>query len=67
LRNIVGSFKSAITKWAYKNGCDKFKGQRNYYDRIIRSDKELFQTRKYIQYNTLNWEIEKTTPKNINL
>jgi len=30
--------------------------QRNYYEHIIRNDKELFEIRKYIEYNPLNWK-----------
>ena len=30
--------------------------QRNYYEHIIRNDKELFEIRKYIEFNPLNWK-----------
>ena len=30
--------------------------QRNYYERIIRNEKELYRTIEYIKYNPLNWE-----------
>jgi REP element-mobilizing transposase RayT len=29
--------------------------QRNYYEHIIRNEKELYELRKYIDYNPLNW------------
>lgn len=30
--------------------------QRNYFEHIIRNEKELFEIRKYIEYNPLNWK-----------
>lgn len=30
--------------------------QRNYYEHIIRNDKELYKIIEYIKYNPLNWE-----------
>jgi hypothetical protein len=44
LGSIIGQFKSVATKRIRKEGCLNFKWQRNYYDRIIRNDKELTQT-----------------------
>jgi putative transposase len=32
--------------------------QRNYYERVIRDEKELFETRQYIINNLLNWEMD---------
>jgi REP element-mobilizing transposase RayT len=57
LGNVVGSFKSGITKWAHKNGYKDIKWQTRFYDRIIRNEKELYQIRKYIQHNPLRWEM----------
>jgi len=67
LGNIVGSFKSAVTKWAYLNGYKKFKWQRSFYDRVIRNENELFQIRKYIELNPLAWDIEKNISENLEL
>ena len=33
--------------------------QRNYYDRVLRDNKELDAARKYIFYNPLQWEMDK--------
>jgi len=41
--------------------------QRSFYDRIIRNEDELYQIRKYIQQNSLKWELEKESPENIDL
>ena len=55
---IVGQYKSRVAKQI--NHLRKTPGgpvwQRNYYDRIIRNDKELRAIRKYIADNPLQWE-----------
>jgi REP element-mobilizing transposase RayT len=65
LSNIVGSFKSAVTKSAHEKGSINFSWQPRFYDRIIRNEKELFNIRKYIEQNPLKWELEKDNPENI--
>lgn len=57
LSSFVAGFKSAVTKQI--NGMQKYPRriwQRNYYERIIRSDSELFATRQYIRDNPKKWE-----------
>ncbi len=39
--------------------------QRNYYERVIRNEKELFKTREYIQNNPMQWDIDRDNPKNV--
>ena len=39
--------------------------QRNYYDRIIRNEKELDKIKKYIFENPLKWELDKNNPENL--
>lgn len=54
---IVGSFKSAVSKLIHRNeDFFDFKWQKSSYEHIIRNEKELFQIRKYIELNPLNWE-----------
>ncbi len=65
LSDIVGSFKSAVTKQIHEIGYPNFSWQSRFYDRIIRSEKELYNIRNYIEQNPLKWEIEKDKPKNI--
>ncbi len=36
--------------------------QRNYYEHIIRSDKDLIQIKEYIKNNPLKWEFDKEKP-----
>lgn len=58
LSNIIGSFKSAVTKQIHETGYPNFKWQRSFYDRIIRNETELFKIRKYIEQNPLKWDLE---------
>jgi putative transposase len=43
--------------------------QRNYYEHVIRNEKELNRIRDYIQNNPLRWEFDRENPisKNFNL
>ena len=66
LGNVIGNFKSAVTKWCNKNGFSSFSWQSRFYDRIVRNEKELYQIRKYIAQNPLKWDVEKNVPENIN-
>jgi REP element-mobilizing transposase RayT len=58
LSNIIGSFKSAVTKQIHQTGYLNFKWQRSFYDRIIRNETELFNIRKNIEQNPLKWDLE---------
>lgn len=54
---IIGSFKSAVTKYAnrlYKNL--SFMWQRYYYDHVIETDEALDNIREYITLNPENWD-----------
>jgi len=71
LGNIIGAFKSITTHKYIQNTKTKnwpwFAGrlwQRNYYERIIRNQKELNKIRLYIQNNPINWEKDRNNPKN---
>ncbi len=56
---IVGQFKSAVTRWARKNGHGGiFDWLPRYNDRIIRNENELAAIRNYIRNNPSKW-IEK--------
>jgi REP element-mobilizing transposase RayT len=41
--------------------------QRNYYEHIIRDEKDLDNTREYITNNPVKWLLEKDNPENIPL
>ena len=71
LGNIIGAFKS-ITTNEYITGVKnhnwkpfyKKLWQRNYYERIIRNDKELITIRQYIINNPVNWQGDNDNPLN---
>ena len=64
---VVGSFKSAATKRinALRNnaGCPVW--QRNYYEHVIRGDRDLHAIRKYITDNPTKWELDANHPTRI--
>lgn len=39
--------------------------QRNYYDHVIRDERDLYKIRKYIRENPLKWEIDRENPVNL--
>jgi REP element-mobilizing transposase RayT len=56
LSTIIRWFKGKSSYEIRKNlNIPEFAWQRNYYDHIIRNEKELEEIRKYIYYNPLNW------------
>lgn len=57
--SIIGSFKSAVTKSVH-SGKLLFGSvwQRNYFERVIRSESELHAVRKYIRDNPINWNMD---------
>lgn len=64
---IIRGFKSAATK--HVNEIRQMSGiplwQRNYYERIIRNEKELSKIKKYIQNNPLKWSLDCENPERI--
>ncbi|NCS90747.1 MAG: transposase [Ignavibacteria bacterium CG_4_8_14_3_um_filter_37_9] len=56
---IIRGFKASVTKWAHINGYQDFQWQERFFDRIIRTEYELVQIRKYIEQNPLKWDIKK--------
>ena len=61
LGSIIRGFKSAVTKRI--NEHRKTNGnsiwQRNYYEHIIRNERDLYNIRRYIELNPLKWELDK--------
>ena len=55
LQKIIQGFKSVTTRKCFLFGYKQI-WQRNYYEHIIRNEKELYQIIEYIEYNPLNWE-----------
>ena len=61
---MIGGFKSAVTKRInqLRRTAGQSVWQRNFHDRIIRNEEELYETRKYIRENPKKWELD---PENI--
>ena len=71
LPTIIQWFKTMTTNEYMKNvvqsGWPPFSGrlwQRNYYERVIRSEQELARARGYIADNPLQWASDKENPAN---
>jgi hypothetical protein len=66
LGNIVGAFKtsaaSRINLLRGRTGMPVW--QRNYYERIIRSEREAEKIREYIDLNPGEWELDRDNPRN---
>ena len=65
LGRIIGAFKTVSTKRLHL--CHKkFSGpiwQRNYYEHVIRNDRELTGIREYIANNPVQWELDRYNPE----
>ncbi|MEM9998726.1 MAG: hypothetical protein AAF809_13575 [Bacteroidota bacterium] len=59
---IVRSYKSAVTRWARQNEHEAFAWQPRFWDRVIRSERELEATRRYIVNNPLQWHRDRLYP-----
>lgn len=60
LSSIVGSFKAAVTRRINKLTFPQKRiiWQRDFYEHIIRNETDLYNIRKYIETNPLQWEID---------
>ena len=58
ISTIVCGFKTGVTKWCRKNTNTKNTWQRNYYEHVIRDEKELNRIRRYIINNPPKWEYD---------
>jgi putative transposase len=71
LGEVVGSFKSiAATEWLkwLKEHAPQRSGrvwQRNYYERVIRSQDDLARIREYIHLNPLRWRLDCENPQRV--
>jgi putative transposase len=61
---IVRTYKAAVTTACRAGGQAGFAWQRNYYEHVVRSTRELDAIRRYIQLNPLRWELDRDNPGN---
>jgi len=55
ISSIVLSYKASVKRWCNKNNFHEFNWQRNYFERVIRNERELIAVRDYIRNNPTNW------------
>jgi REP element-mobilizing transposase RayT len=60
---IIRTYKGAVTRWCKNNNIRYFKWQRNYYEHIVRNEKELNKIREYLHNNSLQWELDRENPE----
>jgi len=65
LGKVIRAFKAKLTRLIHEDGSNDFKWHRNYYDRIVRNEKDLLIIRKYIKNNPLNLKIAKNNKNNL--
>ncbi len=57
--SIIRQYKASVTRWCNQNEYNNFRWQRNYYERIVRNEKELNKIREYIISNPLKWRFDR--------
>jgi len=65
LSSFIAGFKSSVTKRIRMELNETGIWQRNYYDHIIRTERELDNIRKYIETNPMNWEKDEENNKGL--
>lgn len=65
LGSFIAGFKASVTSRARKELRMTAVWQRNYYEHIIRNDRELNNIRWYILNNPLNWQIDRDNARNL--
>jgi putative transposase len=56
LSEIMGAYKTTVSKHIHLAGFVDFKWQRSFYEHIIRNEKSLDTITEYINSNPVNWE-----------
>jgi REP element-mobilizing transposase RayT len=55
LPELIGAYKTTVSKQIHAQGDVDFKWQNSYHDHIIRNDWELIRIKRYIDNNPANW------------
>jgi putative transposase len=58
LPQLIGAYKTTVSKQIHLNGLVDFKWQRSYHDRIVRNELEYYRIMEYIIKNPENWKKE---------
>jgi REP element-mobilizing transposase RayT len=59
LPQLIQQFKMVVSKRYREYNMNHPIWQRNYYEHVIRNEKELFMIQEYIKNNPLKWEVDK--------
>ena len=62
LGNIIRVFKAATTDTIRRSGATSFRWQNNYYDHIVRNERDLERIRIYIAANPGIWHLDHENP-----
>lgn len=62
LGKIIRYFKAKCARSIHKNGNFDFQWQRNYYEHIIRDEKDFNRIHEYIKSNPANWDDDENNP-----
>jgi putative transposase len=67
LGTVIGGFKSAASREVAQQGLMLVRPlwQRNYFERVIRNDRELAATRQYIADNPIRWNDDPNHPQRL--
>jgi len=60
---VIRNFKGAVTRQLREGGFAEPVWQRNYYERVIRDERELQAIRQYIIDNPQQWALDKENPE----
>jgi putative transposase len=55
---IINQYKGSVTRFAHKNGYDKFAWQPRFYEHIIRNNNDLQRIRTNIRNNSIRWGLD---------
>lgn len=61
--SIVRGFKIGVTKWMRQHTSTHTIWQRNYFERVIRNERELNGIREYIEKNPQRWSLDRENPE----
>ncbi|HEX5836962.1 MAG TPA: hypothetical protein VFY26_03965, partial [Anaerolineales bacterium] len=65
LGSFIAGFKASVTSRAGRELNMRGIWQRNYYEHIVRNDRELNNIRWYIRNNPLNWQLDRDNERNL--
>jgi REP element-mobilizing transposase RayT len=57
LPELIGAYKTTVSKRIHVSGDMKFKWQKSYYEHIIRNQRSLNLIKHYIEKNPENWKM----------